>query len=163
MWQPRPSRHAEQQAVLASAEATADRIRAEVAIPLIELATTDGTAYLAAWDRVWAASDAHRTVRGLRKRSAERTLTAASDQLRTAETTARRRWGSLPQTPAGIEPWATTVAQREADVDPRVTETREQADQVRQAQQHPDPGSPMEEACRHRPARARRDRSNTRR
>ena len=68
MWQPRPSRHAEQQAVLASAEATADRIRAEVAIPLIELATTDGTAYLAAWDRVWAASDAHRTVRGLRKR-----------------------------------------------------------------------------------------------
>lgn len=85
---------------------------------------------------MWAASDAHRTVRGLRKRSAARTLTAAFDEHRTAETTTRRRWGSLPQTPDGINPWAATAAQREADADPHVTETREQADEARQEQQH---------------------------
>ena len=125
-----------QQAVLASAEATAQRVRAQVAVPIIEQATTDGTAYLTARDRMWAASDAHRTARGLRQRSASRTLTAASDEHRTAETTTRRRWGSLPQTPAGIEPWATTVAQHEADTDPRVTQTRQQVDEARQDQQH---------------------------
>ena len=125
-----------QQAVCASAEATAEQVRAEVAVPLIEQATTDGTAYLTARDRMWAATDAHRTARGLRKRSAARTLTAASDEHRTAEATARRRWGSLPQTPDGVEPWAATVAQREADADPRVTETRDRADVARQEQQH---------------------------
>ena len=61
---PGPPRHAhqaeadEQQAVLASAEATAAQVRAEVAVPLIEQATTDGTAYLTARGRMWAASDA---------------------------------------------------------------------------------------------------------
>ncbi|MGB2948203.1 MAG: AAA family ATPase, partial [Rhodococcus sp. (in: high G+C Gram-positive bacteria)] len=98
-----------QQAVLASAVATAEQVRAEAAAPLIEQATTDGTSYLTARDRMWAASDAHRTVRGLRKRSTAHTLTAASDEHRTSETTARRRWGSLPQTPDGVEPWAATV------------------------------------------------------
>ena len=123
-----------QRAVLTSAEATAERIRAEVTVPLIEQATTDGTAYLTARGRMWAASDAHGTVRGLRKRSTARTLTAATDEHRTAETTARRRWGSLPQTPGGVEPWAATVAQREADADPRITETRNRADEARQEQ-----------------------------
>lgn len=125
-----------QQTVLASAQATAQQVRAEVAVPLIEQATTDGTAYLTARDRMWAATDAHRTARGLRQRSAARTLATASDEHHTAETTTRRRWGSLPQTPGSIEPWATAVAQREADTDPHVIETREQADQARQKQQH---------------------------
>ena len=123
-----------QQTVLASAQATAQQVRAEVTVPLIEQATTDGTAYLTARDRMWAASDAHRTVRGLRKRSTARTLTAATDEHRTAEKTARRRWGTLPQTPDGIEPWAATVAQREADADPRITETRNRADEARHEQ-----------------------------
>ena len=125
-----------QQAVLVSAEATAEQVRAQVIAPLIEQATTDGTAYLTARDRMWAASDAHGTVRGLGKRSTARTLTTASDEHRTAETTTRRRWGALPQTLDGIEPWATTAAQHEADTDPRVTRTRQQADEVRQDQQH---------------------------
>ena len=116
--------------------ATAEQVRAEVTVPLIEQATTDGTAYLTARDRMWAASDAHRTVRGLRKRTAARILTTASDEHRTAETTARRRWGILPQTPDDVEPWATAVAQHEADADPRVTETHEQEDEARQEQLH---------------------------
>lgn len=130
--------HAEadkQQVVLASAEATAERVRAEAAVPLIGQATRDGTTYLAARDRMWAASDAHRAARGLGKRSAARTLTAASDEHHTAETITWQRWGSLPQTPGGIEAWATAVAQREADADRDVTETRERADQARQEQQ----------------------------
>lgn len=124
-----------QQTVLTSAEATAQQVRAEVAVPLIEQATAGGASYLVARDRMRAASAAHRTARGLQKRSATRTLTTASDEHRAAETTTQRRWGSLPQTPAGIELWATAVAHREADTDPRVTETREQADEARQEQQ----------------------------
>lgn len=124
-----------QQTVLASAQATAQQVHAEVTVPLIEQATTDGTAYLTARDRMWAASDAHGAARGLGKRSAARTLTTVSDEHHTTETTTRRRWGALPQTLDGIEPWATTAAQHEADTDPRVTHTRQQADEVRQDQQ----------------------------
>ncbi|MBK5249746.1 MAG: AAA family ATPase, partial [Actinomycetales bacterium] len=124
----------EQQAVLASAEATAEQARAEVVVQLVEQATTDGTAYLITRDQMWAASHTHRTASGLRKRSAARALTTASDEHRAAEATARWRWGSLPQIPDSIEPWATAVAQQEADADPRVRETREQADQTRQEQ-----------------------------
>jgi len=123
-------------ASLASAEATAQQVHAEITGPLIEQATTDGTAYLLARDRMWAASAAHRTARGLRKPSAARTLTAAAEEHHTAETATRQRWDSLPQTPAGIEPWAAAVAQREADADPRAIQSRRQADQARQAQQH---------------------------
>jgi thymidine kinase len=126
----------EQQAVLASAEADAVRVRGEVAAPLIDQATADGTAYLATQTRVWAASDAHRNARGLRKRTAARGLTVADEEHRTIETATRRRWGSTPQTPEGVEPWAVTVAQQAANADPRVTETQERAGAALQAQQH---------------------------
>ncbi len=126
----------EQQAVLASAEADAVRVRGEVAAPLIDQATADGTAYLATQTRVWAASDAHRNARGLHKRTAARDLTMADEEHRTIETATRRRWGSTPQTPEGVEPWAVTVTQQAANADPRVTETQERAGAARQAQHH---------------------------
>jgi hypothetical protein len=126
----------EQQTILATTKAAAERARAEVAAPLIAQATADGDAHLAARTRVWEASDAHRAARGLGKRAATRALTAADEEHRTIEAAVRRRWGSTPQTPEGIEVWAITVAQRAANVDPRVTETQERADEARQAQQH---------------------------
>ncbi|TAM70742.1 MAG: TrwC relaxase [Microbacteriaceae bacterium] len=125
----------EQQAFTATAGETAARVRAEVAAPLIEQATADGHAYLAAREQVWAASDAHRTERGLRKRRAARALTAASNEHGRIEMAGRRRWGRLPEAAAGIEPWAASVAQLEADTDPRVTRTQEQANEARQEQQ----------------------------
>ena len=125
----------EQQAILGAAEAEAERMRAEVVVPLIEQATADGTAYLAARRRVWEASDAQRAARGLGKRRAGRRPSEATDEHRTIETAGRSRWGRLPETPAGVEAWAASVARREADADPRVTETQEQAEEARHEQQ----------------------------
>ncbi len=125
----------EQQAILAAAEADAERMRAEVVAPLIEQATTDGTAYLTARRRAWEASDAQRAARGLSKRRAGRRLSEVADEHRTIETAGRSRWGRLPETPAGVEAWAASVARREADADPRVIETKEQTEQARHEQQ----------------------------
>ena len=125
----------QQQSLVAAAEQNAQRARAEVLAPLIEQATADGTAYLAARSRVWETSSAHRTARGLRKRNAARALSAAVDEHRSVETAARRRWSTLPETTAALAPWAASVAEQEADADPRVTEMRERADGTRQGQQ----------------------------
>ncbi len=124
-----------QQTILAGAEADAERVRAEAVGPPTEQATADGTAYLDARARMRDAAAARRAARGLRKRSASRALTTASDEYRGIETGGRRRWGRLPETPESVEPWAASVAQQEADSDSRVTETRERADDARQEQQ----------------------------
>lgn len=125
----------EQQAVLAVAEAQAERMRSEVVAPLMVQASEDGTAYLVARQRMWDASGAQRSVRRIRKREAARALNTAVDEHRTIETAARRRWGRLPETTAGIESWAASVTQQEASSDVRVAEAREHADEVRQTQQ----------------------------
>ncbi|MBN9141183.1 MAG: AAA family ATPase [Micrococcales bacterium] len=125
----------EQRELVAAADARAADVRAEVAVPLIEQATADGTAYLDARARMRDTAAAHRAARGLRKRGAGRALTTASDEYRGIETGARRRWGRLPETPESVEPWAASVAQHEADRDPRAAETRERADNARQEQQ----------------------------
>src|SRR5690606_4463306 len=122
-------------AIRAAAEAAAERMRAEVVAPLIEQATTDGTAYLTARRRVWEASDAQRAARGISKRRAGRRLSEATDEHRTIETAGRSRWGRLPETPAGGEAWAASVARREAGADPRVRETPQPAEQARHEQQ----------------------------
>jgi hypothetical protein len=124
----------EQDVLVASAEADSAMVRVEVAAPLVEQATVDATGSLAARGRVWEAADAHRTARGLRKRTAARVLHAAIDEHRTIETAARKRWGPLPETLAGVEPWAATIAAGEAHADPRVTEARTRADDARQEQ-----------------------------
>ncbi len=124
-----------QQSIVAVAEAAAARARVELVAPLIEQAAADGRAYLTARGRVWEASGTLRTARRLGKRSATRALTAADEERRRTEAATRRRWGSTPQTPEGIEPWAIAVAQQAVDPDPRVTETQERADDTRRAQQ----------------------------
>ena len=125
----------EQSSIVAATERTAERVRSEVATPLIQQSTQDGAAYLRARARIWEASAAHRTARGLRKRGAARELTAADEERRTIETITLRRWGSTPQTPKGIEPWAVTVAQQAANADPNVTRLQERVDEARQSQQ----------------------------
>ncbi|MFT3862142.1 MobF family relaxase [Micropruina sp.] len=122
----------ERQAILTAAEADAERVRAEVVAPLIDQAAADGTAYLDARERMKDAAAAQRAARGLRKRSAARALTTATDEHHSIETAGRRRWGRLPETPESVEPWAASVAGHEADSDPRVAETREHADAARQ-------------------------------
>lgn len=124
----------EQDLLVTSAEAHSARLQVEVAAPPVEQATADATASLAARIRVWEAAATHRTARGLRKRTAARALHAAIDEHRTIETAARKRWGPLPETFASIKPLAATIAAREADADPRVTEARRRADHAREEQ-----------------------------
>ena len=125
----------EQSMIVAATEVTAEQVRTELAGLLLRQATQDGAAYLQTRARMWEASAAYRTARGLLKRSAARESTAADEEHRTIETATLRRWGSAPQTLEGIEPWAATVAQREAGADPRVTQTHDRVDEARQAQQ----------------------------
>jgi hypothetical protein len=124
----------QQEAIVTAVEATAARVRADIAAPLIEQATADAAARLAARDRMWAASDAHAAARGLGKRRAARALSAVSQEHRTLEANGRARWNTLPETAAGVESWAASVGQREADTDPRVEAAQEQAGEARQEQ-----------------------------
>lgn len=125
----------EQSMIVAATEATAERVRTEVVTPLIEQSTQDGAAYLHARARVWETSAAHQNARGLRKRGVARELTAADEERRTIETATLRRWGSTPQTPKGIEPWAVTVARQGANADPNVARMQECVDEARRSQQ----------------------------
>ncbi|WP_307812339.1 MobF family relaxase [Lacisediminihabitans changchengi] len=125
----------QRQATVTAAETTVTQARAEVADPLIEQATADATARLSARERMWEASAAQRTASGLGKRRAVRAVTAAVDEHRTIERAGRARWSTLPETAAGVEPWAASVAQREADADPRVIAAQERAHEARQKQQ----------------------------
>lgn len=123
----------QQQEAVAAADTRAAEVRAEVAAPLIEQATTDGTAYLTSRERMWEANAAR--AGRLRKRASNRAATQATGEHRAIETAGRRRWGRLPETLAGVEPWAASVAEQDADADPRVTQTGERANDTRQEQQ----------------------------
>lgn len=117
---------------VATAEALAEGTRAEVMAPLIEQATTDGTAYLTARERLWAASATHRAARGLSKRSAGRALNAAGKQHDALATEGRRRWERLPEHRRAIASWAADVAGQHAENDPKLTHAREHAAETQQ-------------------------------
>ncbi len=123
------------EAIVTAAQATAAQMRAEVAAPLIEQATADATARLAARERVWAASAALGTAWRLGRRRAARAVAAANEEHGAVEAAGRARWHSLPETAAGVEAWATSVAHHEVDADPRVTTAQERAVGARQDQQ----------------------------
>ncbi|PJJ63690.1 MobF family relaxase [Compostimonas suwonensis] len=124
----------EQREVAAAADARAAEVRAEAAAPLIEQATIDGTAYLTGRERMWEAQTAHGRAGRLRRRTAGRAATEAADTHRATEDAVRRRWGGLPTGAGGLEPWAERVAGAQADADPRVTETRQEAEQAHREQ-----------------------------
>ncbi|EXJ52700.1 conjugative relaxase TrwC [Microbacterium sp. MRS-1] len=124
----------EQQEAVTAADARAVQVRAEVAAPLIEQATADGAAYLTSRERMWEAQTARGQAGRLRKRAAGRAATEAADTHRATEDAVRRRWGGLPTGAGGVESWAETVAGKQADADPRVTETRQEAEQTHREQ-----------------------------
>lgn len=128
------SEQEKQQAVVAAAEAHAEQVHAEVVAPLLEQATGDGVEAITAQARMLEASAARRGADGLRRRAAERTLTLAVEEHRTIEKATRKRWGSVPQSSAGVQPWAEVVAQTQADADPRVVEAHRQAERARTEQ-----------------------------
>lgn len=124
----------EQREAVTAADARAVQVRAEVAAPLIEQATIDSTAYLISRERMWETQAARASAGRLRKRAAERAATEAAGEHRATEDAVRRRWGGLPTRAAGVEPWAEAVAGKQADADPRVTETRQETEQAHREQ-----------------------------
>ncbi|GAB3039666.1 MobF family relaxase [Parafrigoribacterium mesophilum] len=128
--------YAEQQVMVAAADARAADVRAEVAAPLIERATADGTAYIETRERVWAATAARATAGRLGKRAAERDATEATGGHHGTEDAVRRRWGGVPTGATGVQPWAEAVAGKRADTDPRVAQSRRHAQQTRREQHH---------------------------
>jgi hypothetical protein len=123
------------QSIVAAAEAHAEKIRAEIVAPLVREAADDGAAFLAARERMWAASETRRSSRRPRGRSAARVLAHASEEAQKAEQTVRQRWGGLPQTRRGVPVWAQNVAHRAAETDPMVVDAREQLTEARTARQ----------------------------
>lgn len=133
----RETHHAEasqQDQTVADALALAAEVRTEVAAPLIQQATADGTDYLTGRERMWRAQAAHGQAGRLRKRAAGRVAAEAASRYQETESAVRRRWGGLPSDPANIERWAEAVAERRADADPRVTKTRHEAEQASREQ-----------------------------
>ena len=117
----------EQQAVLAATEAQAERVRFEVTTPLVAQAAEDGTAYLAARQRMWDVSGDRRSVRAFQRRSAARVQARAIKELGELEATMSRRWSSMPNTTMALPTWAASTAGHVAENDPRVIETRQRA------------------------------------
>lgn len=123
-----------QREVVADADARAAEVRAEVVAPLIKQAIADGTAYLTSRERMWETQTARASAGRLRKRTASRAATEAAEEHRAAEEAVRRRWDGLPTGTGGVEPWAETVARKQADADPRAAETRQEAQQAHREQ-----------------------------
>jgi len=119
---------ARQDEIGATADARAAQVRAVVAAPLIEKGVVDGTAYLAARERMWEATAARSRAGRLGKRTADRAAVDAADAYRTIQDTVLAQWGDVPQTASGISSWAEIAAGRRADTDRRVTETRVDAE-----------------------------------
>lgn len=114
------------------AETQTVRVRAEVVSPLVEHATQDGTTYLARRSELWEASAARDRAGRFKGRSAQRTVNKARTLADSAQTTARGRWGSVPQTEAGVTAWAQQVVEEHAAAHPRVTAAARAADAARE-------------------------------
>ncbi|WP_447924573.1 MobF family relaxase [Georgenia muralis] len=130
------SEYEHQAQIVATADAHVVHVRAEVAAPLIEQATADGTGYLTARRRMWQANRTLNATGRIGRRAAARTAREATEAHGTAENAMRRRWGDVPQTPAGIAAWAEAIAGRGADADPRVIEARQDAAGAHQQLRH---------------------------
>jgi hypothetical protein len=122
----------QQDRIAADADDVASRLRAEVAAPLIDQATADGTAYLNARAQMWQANRALHPTGRFARRTATRTARDATKAHATAEDAMRRRWGDVPQTEVGLCAWAEGVAGQRADTDPRVIQAQQDAAQAHQ-------------------------------
>ncbi|HZL03630.1 MAG TPA: AAA family ATPase, partial [Cellulomonas sp.] len=110
---------------LAEAEAALPRVRAEVVARLIEHATEDGSQCLEAARAAWQAYDALRTSGRFGRAAAHRAYGAAHEAQLKIESATVQRWGGVPPGAHGLAAWATSVAERQARVDPQVVQARE--------------------------------------
>ena len=122
--------------IVAAADARLARTLAEVAAPLIEQATADGTGYLSTQERMWQANQALRAAGWFGKRAAARTAAEATQAHRDAQGAVHGRWGHAPLRRDGLPHWAQAVAGQRVDADPRVIEARQDTQRAQQQLQH---------------------------
>lgn len=130
--------HRDEQDTQAQRVAAADQrvaeVHAEVAAPLIERATVEAAAYLAARARMFDANRAKATAGRWHRRSATRTAAEANTAVNESATKVRRHWRQLPQSVDSLREWAKAVAEKQAAADPRVAEATRHADQMHSQQ-----------------------------
>lgn len=118
----------ESTAALYKAEETAEQVRAEVARPLTARAEADGMSYLAAVENEATTrarlSTAGRFGRG-KARAEHRAATEHAQALRGQVST---EWGTTPTYADRLPGWASRVAEKRAETDPRVTEAVQTVD-----------------------------------
>jgi hypothetical protein len=130
--------HRDEQDAQAQRVAVADQsvaeVRAQVAEPLIERATVEGAAYLAARARIFDANRTKATAGRWHRRSATRTAAEANTVMNESAAKVRKHWMQLPQSVDSLREWAKAVAEKDADADPRVAEATRHADQMHSQQ-----------------------------
>lgn len=124
--------HDQQTRIVTASDAHVATVRALVAAPLIEQATTDGTSYLNAQQRMWQANRDLNSAHRFGRRAATRTARDAEDEYRTVEEAVRRGWGDIPYLTTSLPAWAKAVAEQQAETDPRLIEAQQAAEQAHQ-------------------------------
>lgn len=122
-----------QQTLFTGLEANAERIRTEVAAPLMTQAAGDGAAFLAVRERMWEASSSRPS--RIQRRAVDRTRAQTVRDYDEQEAIMRRRWGSTPASPEAVQTWAETTVNRLVEDDPRMIDAQRQVTQVREGSQ----------------------------
>ena len=113
---------------LRRAEEAAEQVRAEVAGPLAVQAQKDGATYLTAVEAETAASTRLATVGRFGKRRARNEHRKATENIQTVRRQVSSEWGTTPTNRDRLTEWATKVAVRRAETDPRVIEAAQTLD-----------------------------------
>ena len=121
----------EQADLLHQAENEAERVRAEVTLPLTVRAKHDGALYLAAVESEAAARARLATVGRFGKRKARAEHRAATQHTQTVQARVRQRWGEAPRDAATLREWAARQARQYAENDPRVVDAARKIDAAR--------------------------------
>ncbi len=120
----------ESTAALRKAEAAAEQIRAEVAGPLTVQAQHDGAGYLAAVEGEAAARARLATVGRFGRRKARTKHHGATEHARTLRGEVSREWGTTPANAERLPEWASNVAAKRAESDPRVADAAQTVEAV---------------------------------
>ena len=112
----------ENSAVLRKAEDAAEQVRAEVTQPLAVQAAHDGAVYLAAVEDEATAGARLSTVGRFGRRKARAEHRTATERTQALHGQVSKEWGTAPTYADRLPEWASRVAARRAEIDPRVTE-----------------------------------------
>ncbi len=121
----------ESTAALRKAEDTAHQVRAEVTRPLTMQAEHDGAAYLAAVEGEATASARLVTAGRFGRRKARAEHRAATGRTQALRGQVSSEWGTIPPNADRLPEWASSVAKRRAEADPRVADAAQTVETAR--------------------------------